>query len=116
MLRQNGLSFSDEICQAFKAYNKALWLELEKGTISGTELFTKRFLDVFGRCTGDASGLDPLKVNDEFIRTMSMNGVLMDGALDFVKRVKNGIPGARIYIASNGELYEVLKEWSARRS
>ena len=102
VLRQNGLSFSDEIYRAFKAYNKALWLELEKGTISRTELFTKRFLDVFGRCTGDASGLDPLKVNDEFIRTMSMNGVLMDGALDFVKRVKNGIPGARIYIASNG--------------
>lgn len=102
VLTRNGLSFSDEIYQAFKAYNKALWLELEKGTISRTELFTKRFLDVFSRCEGDASGLDPLKVNDEFIRTMSVNGVLMDGALEFVKKVREGIPGARIYIASNG--------------
>ena len=102
VLTQNGLSFSDEICQAFKAYNKALWLELEKGTITRTELFTKRFQDVFRRCGGDASGLDPLEVNDAFIRTMSVNGVLMDGALDFVKRVKEGIPYARIYIASNG--------------
>ena len=30
VLTANGLSFSDEIYQAFKAYNKSLWLELEK--------------------------------------------------------------------------------------
>ena len=102
VLIRHGLSFSDEIYQAFKAYNKSLWLELEKGTITRTELFTKRFRDVFKRCTGDASELDPLVVNDEFIRTMSVNGVLMDGALDFVKKIKEGIPCARIYIASNG--------------
>ena len=102
VLRSNGLSFSDEIYQAFRAYNQSLWLELEKGTISRTELFTKRFLDVFSRCEGDSAGLDPLRVNDDFIRTMSVNGVLMDGALAFVRRVKEEIPYARIYIASNG--------------
>ena len=102
VLTRHGLSFSEEIYQAFKAYNKSLWLELEKGTITRTELFTKRFRDVFSRCEGNSSGLDPLEINNEFIRTMSVNGVLMDGALDFVKRVKNEIPRARIYIASNG--------------
>lgn len=102
VLRANGLSFSDKIYQAFKAYNKSLWLELEKGNISRAELFTKRFLDVFSRCEGDASGLDPLEVNDEFIRTMSVNGVLMDGALEFVRKLRKNIPDARIYIASNG--------------
>ena len=102
VLNENGLSFSDEIYRAFKAYNKSLWLELEKGTISRTELFTRRFRDVFSRCEGDSFGLDPLKVNDAFIRTMSVNGVLMDGALAFVRRLKDNIPDARIYIASNG--------------
>ena len=102
VLRKNGLSFSYEIYRAFKAYNKSLWLELEKGNISRKELFTKRFLDVFNRCEGDASGLDPLKVNDDFIRTMSVNGVLMDGALEFVRKIRENIPDARIYIASNG--------------
>lgn len=102
VLNKNGLPFSDEIYQAFKTYNKALWLELEKGTISRTELFTKRFQDIFARCGGDPSKLDPLEVNDDFIRTMSVNGVLMDGALEFAEKVRNGIPGARIYIASNG--------------
>ena len=102
VLNANGLSFSDEIYRAFKAYNKSLWLELEKGTISRTELFTKRFMDVFSRCEGDSSGLDPLRINDDFIRTMSVNGVLMDGALEFVRRVKENISDSRIYIASNG--------------
>ena len=102
VLRKNGLSFSDEIYGAFKAYNKSLWLELEKGNISRKELFTKRFLDVFSRCEGDASELDPLRVNDDFIRTISMNGVLMDGALEFVRKIRENISDARIYIASNG--------------
>ena len=102
VLTSNGLSFSDGIYQAFKACNKSLWLELEKGTISRKELFTKRFQDVFRRCGGDAVELDPLKVNDDFIRTMSVNGVPMDGALEFVKKLKGNIAGARIYIASNG--------------
>jgi YjjG family noncanonical pyrimidine nucleotidase len=102
VLNKNGLPFSDEIYQAFKTYNKALWLELEKGTISRTELFTKRFQDIFARCGGDPSKLDPLEVNDDFIRTMAVNGVLMDGALEFAEKVRNGIPEARIYIASNG--------------
>lgn len=102
VLTANGLSLTEEIYQAFKAYNKSLWLELEKGEITRKDLFIRRFRDVFQRCNGDPSGLDPLAVNDEFIRTMSVNGVPMDGAPAFVRKVKEGIPDARIYIASNG--------------
>ncbi|MBR4759432.1 MAG: YjjG family noncanonical pyrimidine nucleotidase [Lachnospiraceae bacterium] len=102
VLRENGLSFSDDIYKAFKAYNKSLWLELEKGTISRDELFTLRFQDVFNRCEGDSSNLDPLKVNTDFIRTMSTHGVLMDGALECVGRIKSEIEGARIYVVTNG--------------
>ena len=102
VLESNGLSFSDEIYQAFKAYNKSLWLDLEKGTITRPELFTKRFRYIFEQCEGDATNLDPLKINDDFIQTMSVNGVLMDGALEFLRRVKESIPDSRIYIASNG--------------
>ena len=102
VLQENDLPFSDEIYQDFKANNKALWLELEKGNISRTGLFKKRFQDIFRRCGEYTDRLDPLKVNDDFIRTMSVNGVLMDGALDFVRRLRDGIEDARIYIASNG--------------
>ena len=102
VLTANGLSFSDEIYQAFKAYNKSLWLELEKGSISRTALFTMRFTDIIERSGGNPEDLDPLRVNDDFIRTMSVNGILMDGALEFVKKARSGIADSRIYIVTNG--------------
>lgn len=102
VLNNNGFAFSDEIYRVFKAYNKLLWLELEKGTITREELFAKRFQKVFNYCAEEVQKPDPLVINDEFIRTMSVNGVLMDGALDFVKNMKDKIPYARIFIASNG--------------
>lgn len=102
VLASSGLKLTEETYPLFKAYNKSLWLELEKGTLSRTELFRKRFEYIFSRCEGDHSKLDPLKVNDEFIYTMSQNGVLMDGSLEFVQKLKKEIRDARIYIVSNG--------------
>ncbi len=102
VVTKNGLKFTDEVYDHFKAKNKSLWLELEKGTINRTELFTIRFNDLFDFCEGDSTGLDPLEVNADFIRTMSVNGVPMPGALEFVRKLREEIPGARIYIASNG--------------
>ena len=102
VLQESGLSFSDGIYQAFREYNKSLWLELEKGSISRTELFAMRFRYVFGLCGGDVSGLDPLTVNNDFVRTMSVNGVLMDGALEFVKKIKKEIADSRIWVLTNG--------------
>ena len=102
VLRENGLEFNDDIYKAFMAYNKTLWLELEKGTITRTELFTKRFNYVLELAGGDLSKLDALKINNDFINTMAVNGVLMDGALDFVKRLKAEINDCRIYIITNG--------------
>ena len=102
VVTKNGLKFTDEVYDHFKAKNKSLWLELEKGTINRTKLFTIRFNDLFDFCEGDSTGLDPLEVNADFIRTMSVNGVPMPGALEFVRKLREEIPGARIYIASNG--------------
>ena len=102
VLRENGLIFSDDIYDKFKVCNKSLWLELEKGTITRTELFTKRFNYVLELAGGDVSKLDALKINNDFINTMAVNGVLMDGALDFVKRLKAEIADCRIYIITNG--------------
>ena len=102
VVKAGGLKFTEDTYLLFKEYNKSLWLELEKGTITRKELFKKRFTYLFENCEGDHSKLDPLKVNDEFILTMSQNGVLMDGSLEFVQRLKREIKDARIYIASNG--------------
>lgn len=102
VIKANGLCFREEDYVHFKAYNKSLWLELEKGTISRTELFTLRFTDLIKRCGGDTAKIDPLTINSEFINTMAVNGVPMEGALEFVKRLKADIEDSRIYIVSNG--------------
>ena len=104
VLSAGGLSFSEEIYNAFKTYNKALWLELEKGTISRTELFTRRFNYIFGKCEGDSSKLDPLEVNADFIKTMSENGVLFDGSLELLKKIKEEIKDSRVYVITNGAI------------
>ena len=126
VLQENGLSYSDDIYRLFKSYNKSLWLEFEKGSITRTELFTLRFNYIFEKCENRSEnpdllrdsndsidlqkqrwmkndkGLDPLKINSDFIRTMSENGVLLDGALEFAEKVKKEIANARIYIVTNG--------------
>ena len=100
VLKENGLPFSEAVYQDFRACNKALWLQLEKGEISRTELFRRRFDHVFRRC--GAEGTDPLAVNDAFVRTMSRNGIPMEGAIDFLRRLREGVPGARICVITNG--------------
>ena len=102
VLRDNGLNFSDYIYDKFKVCNKSLWLELEKQTITRTELFIKRFNYVLELAGGDISKLDALKINNDFINTMAVNGVLMDGALEFIKRLKDEIADCKIYIITNG--------------
>ncbi len=102
VITSNGLRYTEECYDHFKAYNKSLWLELEKGTISRKELFIKRFNDIFEFCDAGHTDLDPLRVNEEFIYTMSQNGVLMEGAPDLLAKLKNSIRDARCYIVSNG--------------
>lgn len=102
VLEENGFHYTEDIYDHFKRLNKSLWLEFEKGAITRTELFKTRFENIFEACGGNSSGIDPLQVNTDFIRTMSQNGVLMEGALEFVERLRNGVKDARIYIVSNG--------------
>ena len=102
VVTENKMKFTEDTYAHFKALNRSLWLELEKGTINRKELFTIRFTDLINYCGGNPEKIDPLKINDDFIYTMSINGVLMDGALEFVQKVKNEIPDSRIYIVSNG--------------
>ena len=102
VLKDNGIPFTDEVYQHFKSYNKSLWLELEKKAITRTELFTMRFNDVFKTFGKPLTGIEPLEINSDFISTMAKNGVLMDGAMELVRKIKSQIGGSRIYIVSNG--------------
>ncbi len=102
VITSKGLKFTDDCYEHFKEYNKYLWLELEKGTITRTDLFVRRFTDIFEYCEGECSKPDPLKVNSEFIYAMSQNGILLDGAYDFMLKLKHAVKDARCYVITNG--------------
>ena len=100
--KNKGLCYSDDLYDEFKAYNKSLWRLLEKGKITRKELFVKRFSFVISKGGGDGLGIDPLALNDEFIGTMAQNGIPMEGAIEFIKRLKTEVKDSRIYIVTNG--------------
>ena len=102
VMKAYGLQYSEEIYGEFADYNKSLWLEFEKGSISRTELFRMRFEHLFKICGAGSSHPDPLEVNHEFVVTMSRNGVVMDGAPQFLERLKTNIKDSRIFIVTNG--------------
>lgn len=102
IMEKNYQVFKEEYYNFFKQVNKALWLEFEKGSISKNELFETRFRRLFEVCGCNTDKKDLLKINSDFIDCMSQNGVLMAGALEFLQKVIDHVPDARIYIITNG--------------
>nr|AWI66872.1 non canonical pyrimidine nucleotidase, YjjG family [Orpinomyces joyonii] len=102
IIESNGQTFTDELYQYFKKRNKELWMEYEKENITKNQLFETRFRLLFEKCNVDTSNMDLLKINGEFIKIMSQNGVLMKGALEFLKKLRNDIPNSKIIIITNG--------------
>ncbi|HRR75646.1 MAG TPA: YjjG family noncanonical pyrimidine nucleotidase [Ruminococcus sp.] len=102
VMEMNGQTFTEEHYNSFKYINKSLWLEFEKGIISKAELFQTRFRRLFEECGCDTGNMDLLGINSDFIDHMSRNGVLMDGAIDCLKKILNTVPDARIFVITNG--------------
>lgn len=102
IMEMNSQVFTEERYDSFKQINKKLWLEFEKGIISKAELFETRFKILFEECGCNTDGMDLMKINRDFIDCMSKNGILMDGALDFLKKVVDSVPNVRIYVITNG--------------
>lgn len=102
VMEMNSQSFTEERYASFKQINKKLWLEFEKGMISKAELFETRFKVLFEDCGCNTDGMNLMKINSDFIDCMSRNGILMDGALDFLKKVVDSVPDVRIYVITNG--------------
>lgn len=102
VMARNGQDITEDDYAFFKQTNKGLWLEFEKGAITKTELFERRFGRLFEARGCDTSSIDMLKVNDDFIDCMSHNGFLMDGVTDFLEKVTAELPDAGIYVITNG--------------
>ena len=58
IINSNGYDFSDELYNFFKARNKELWLEYEKGLITRNGLFEARFRLLFEKCGADTKKME----------------------------------------------------------
>lgn len=102
VMEMNGQMFTEARYDFFKQINKKLWIEFEKRMISKSELFETRFRLLFEECGCNTDGMDLMKINSDFIDCMSRNGIIMDGAFDFLKKVVDSVPDVRIYVITNG--------------
>lgn len=77
-----GLPFSDGVFPVFKLINDALWLDIEKGKLTKSQLHEVRFNKVL-----NALGIefDGPTVEKEFLVNLKNCAIPVDGALDLVK-------------------------------
>lgn len=96
-----GYEFSDEICAQFSRINSALWKKFELGTITRSELSVRRFKEMIEQCfEGTMEGREDFRtVADQYVKRLSGQAILLDGALENISRLSQE---ADIYIITNG--------------
>lgn len=93
-----GLEWTEEKNDIYLMENLLLWKAFEKGEITRQQLWRLRFQNFFEKAhlTVDED-LD--RINEKYVRHLSESGTFIDGACEFVKRLKTF---ARVYITTNG--------------
>lgn len=95
-LESLGISPSETMYKGYQTINQACWKQLEKGELTREDLQNVRF-ERFAK-EFDLS-LDPIDANRRYIENLSTLGILIPGAVDFVKTLSDA---AKIYIITNG--------------
>ena len=96
-LEQFGENPTDEVVSRYSAINLSCWKELERGELKREDLKSVRFQRLFEQI--GAEPVDFSAVNDTYEHNLSHQAFLLDGALDFIKKLHEH---CRIYMATNG--------------
>ena len=96
-LEKFGVTPTDEIVHRYSEINLGCWKALERGELARESLKTVRFQRLFEQI--GASPVDYAAVNDSYLENLSYQAFLLDGALEFVKRLHEH---CKIYLATNG--------------
>lgn len=104
---QFGHRFEDHYLEIYERINLQFWRDLEAGLVSPTELRSKRFEQLFEAIgiTCDAHGF-----GDQYLKNLSDNSDLYDGAEEVVKQLAGN---AKLMMITNG-LQEVQRPRFAR--
>ena len=96
-LRKFGVEPTDEVVTLYSAINLSCWKALERGELSREDLKPYRFQRLF-----ESLGAEPVDysaVNDTYEGNLAHQAFLLDGALEFVKKLHEH---CKIYLATNG--------------
>lgn len=79
-----GLDYSDKNIEAYHKANDYCWREYEKGQMSQDYLKGYRFTRFLDSIESD---LDGIKMGYDFLTLLADNGIMIDGAVDFLKSI-----------------------------
>lgn len=96
-LEEFGVEPTDEVIALYSDINLACWKELERGELERERLKTLRFQRLFESI--GAGDRDFAAVNNSYENNLSRQAFLLDGALEFVKKLHQY---CKIYLATNG--------------
>ena len=96
-LRDFGVEPTEDVVSLYSAVNLRCWKELERGELSRETLKPTRFQRLFEKI--GAAPVDYISVNELYEHNLSFQAFLLDGALEFVKKLHEH---CKIYLATNG--------------
>ena len=96
-LERFGVTPADDVVARYSAINLSCWKALERGELSREDLKPTRFRMLFEQF--GARPVDYGAVNDTYENNLSYQVFLLDGALEFVKKLHEH---CKIYLATNG--------------
>ena len=95
-MREAGLPYAETDFSVYKRINDAIWREYERGEITKARLSVGRFARFFAEKGIDG---DPALLNALYFSKLCRTGYLLDGAAEFLARLKKR---GRVFLITNG--------------
>lgn len=95
-MREAGLPYAETDFSVYKRINDAIWREYERGEITKARLSVGRFARFFAEKGIDG---DPALLNALYFSKLCRTGCLLDGAAEFLARLKER---GRVFLITNG--------------
>lgn len=95
-MREAGMPYAETDFSVYKRINDAIWREYERGEITKARLSVGRFARFFAEKGIDG---DPALLNALYFSKLCRTGYLLDGAAEFLARLKER---GRVFLITNG--------------
>ena len=96
--KQYNIQWTEEFYNTYKEINLSCWKQLEKGMLKRSEVYTKRFEDLFSIYKYK---IDTEKFNKDYFSNLRLHHPLMPNALEVLQQLQH----KRLYVVTNSDKY-----------